>query len=220
MNDLTAVRSLTTLPVVTLGGDVVAQVKDTVFDASAERIGGFTLTGPALLSGPVPQDLPWPPVHCLGPHAVMVRGPEALFDLPLPVARRDALRGRLLGARGVTETGEAVGVVPDVLVGGGTGGRGGVAAPGRWSCGRPGTDGGEGPDSRPGDGRVGRPGTAVRRPRDPPLATDGPRRPAHRTGSGGADRFLPHGVTACPGPVPPAGRRGRTSRRAAGAGPA
>lgn len=123
MNDLTAVRSLTTLPVVTLGGDVVAQVKDTVFDASAERIGGFTLTGPALLSGPVPQDLPWPPVHCLGPHAVMVRGPEALFDLPLSVARRDALRGRLLGARGVTETGEAVGVVPDVLVGGGTGGR-------------------------------------------------------------------------------------------------
>ncbi|MFF7853307.1 PRC-barrel domain-containing protein [Streptomyces sp. NPDC007904] len=123
MRNLMAVRSLTTLPVVTLGGDVVAHVRDTVFDASAERITGFTLTGPTLLSGPLPQDLPWPAVHCLGHHAVMVHGPEALFDVPPSVARREALRGRLLGARVTTDTGEVVGTVLDVLVEGGTSGR-------------------------------------------------------------------------------------------------
>jgi sporulation protein YlmC with PRC-barrel domain len=123
MNGLTAVRSLTTLPVVTLGGDAVAHVKDTVFDPSAERIASFTLTGRTLLSGPLPQDLPWPAVHCLGQHAVMVRDEGALFDLPLSVARRDAVRGRLLGAQVLTEDGDLVGTVLDVLVEGGTSGR-------------------------------------------------------------------------------------------------
>ncbi|MFI7141496.1 PRC-barrel domain-containing protein [Streptomyces massasporeus] len=52
MNELLAARSLTTLPVVTLGGDAVAQLKDTVFDAAAGRITGFTLSGRGLLSGP------------------------------------------------------------------------------------------------------------------------------------------------------------------------
>ncbi|MFD7704697.1 PRC-barrel domain-containing protein [Streptomyces caelestis] len=123
MNGLTAVRSLTTLPVVTLGGDAVAHVKDTVFDTAAERIASFTLTGRTLMSGPLPQDLPWPAVHCLGRHAVMVRDEGALCDLPRSVARRDALRGRLLGAHVLTDDGDLVGTVLDVLVEGGTSGR-------------------------------------------------------------------------------------------------
>ncbi|MFJ3981853.1 PRC-barrel domain-containing protein [Streptomyces fungicidicus] len=123
MNELTAVRSLMTLPVVTLGGDAVAHVKDTVFDTAAGRIASFTLTGRTLLSGPVPRDLPWPAVHCLGRHAVMVRDEGALCDLPLSAARRDALRGRLLGAQVLTDDGDLVGTVLDVLVEGGTSGR-------------------------------------------------------------------------------------------------
>ncbi|MFF5159517.1 PRC-barrel domain-containing protein [Streptomyces sp. NPDC000348] len=123
MNGLTAVRSLTTLPVVTLGGDAVAHVKDTVFDPAAGRIASFTLTGRTLMSGPLPQDLPWPAVHCLGHHAVMVRDEGALCDLPLSVARRDAARGRLLGADVLTDGGDVVGTVLDVLVEGGTSGR-------------------------------------------------------------------------------------------------
>lgn len=123
MNGLTAVRSLTTLPVVTLGGDAVAHVKDTVFDPEGERIASFTLTGRTLMSGPLPRDLPWRAVHCLGRHAVMVRDEGALFDLPLSVARRDALRGRLLGAHVLTDDGDLVGTVLDVLVEGGTSGR-------------------------------------------------------------------------------------------------
>ncbi|MBT3155127.1 PRC-barrel domain-containing protein [Streptomyces sp. CHD11] len=123
MNGLTGVRSLTTLPVVTLGGDVVAHVKDTVLDAPAGRIEMFTLTGRTLLSGPLPYCLPWPVVHCLGRHAVMVRDAGALCGLPLSAARREAVRGRLLGAQVVTDEGETVGTVLDVLVEGGTSGR-------------------------------------------------------------------------------------------------
>ncbi|MDT0406221.1 MULTISPECIES: PRC-barrel domain-containing protein [Streptomyces] len=123
MNALTAVRSLTTLPVVTLGGDAVAHVKDTVFDPEAGRIASFTLTGRTLLSGPLPRDLPWAAVHCLGRHAVMVRDEGALCALPLSVARRDAVRGRLLGAHVMTDDGDLVGTVLDVLVEGGTSGR-------------------------------------------------------------------------------------------------
>ncbi|MEY7977726.1 PRC-barrel domain-containing protein [Streptomyces pilosus] len=123
MNELTAVRSLATLPVVTLGGDAVAHVKDTVFDPSAGRIASFTLTGRTLLSGPLPRDLPWPAVHCLGRDAVMVRDAGALCDLPLSAVRRDTARGRLLGAQVLTDEGETVGTVLDVLVEGGTSGR-------------------------------------------------------------------------------------------------
>ncbi|KES04026.1 photosystem reaction center subunit H [Streptomyces toyocaensis] len=123
MNGLTGVRSLTTLPVVTLGGDALAHVRDTVFDTSAGRIASFTLTGRTLLSGPLPRDLPWPAVHCLGPHAVMVRDAGALCDLPPSRAHRDAVRGRLLGAQVLTDDGEAVGTVLDVLVESGTSGR-------------------------------------------------------------------------------------------------
>ncbi|CAM5743133.1 PRC-barrel domain-containing protein [Streptomyces hirsutus] len=123
MSELLAVRSLSTLPVVTLGGDAVAHVKDTVLDAEAGCITGFTLTGRTLLSGSLPRDLPWPVVHSLGHHAVMVRDGKALCDLPLSVARRDALRGRLLGAQVLTDEGDRLGTVLDVLVEGGTSGR-------------------------------------------------------------------------------------------------
>ncbi|MGJ3562119.1 PRC-barrel domain-containing protein [Streptomyces sp. INA 01156] len=123
MNELPAVRCLRTLPVVTLGGDAVAHVKDTVLDATAGRVTGFTLTGRTLLSGPLPRELPWPAVHSLGRHAVMVRDEGALCGVPLSVARRDALHGRLLSAQVLTDEGDAVGTVLDVLVEGGTSGR-------------------------------------------------------------------------------------------------
>src|SRR5690606_26981258 len=170
MNELMAVRSLTMLPVVTLGGDAVAHVKDTLRDGTAGHVTGFTVTrrgllsgplrhsllwpagyalGPAavrhrrqtalrglacatltgdarhvlgftvtgrgLLSAPPRQSLPWPAVYALGPDAVMVRDERALLGLPLSAVRGDALRGRLLGARVVTEEGEPVGTVLDVL---------------------------------------------------------------------------------------------------------
>ncbi|GAB2727497.1 PRC-barrel domain-containing protein [Streptomyces bullii] len=123
MSELMAARSLTTRPVVTLGGDAVAQVKDTVFDAAAGRVTGFTLSGRGLLSGPLKQSLPWSGVHSLGHDAVMIRDPDVLVATDAVVARREALRGRVLGAQVLTDAGTEVGTVLDVVVEGGTSGR-------------------------------------------------------------------------------------------------
>ncbi|MEV5548484.1 PRC-barrel domain-containing protein [Streptomyces sp. NPDC052309] len=122
MNELMAARSLTTRPVVTLGGDAVAQIKDTVFDASVGRIAGFALSGRGLLSGQLQEGLPWPAVHSLGHDAVMIRDRRALTGA-LAVAHHEPLRGRVLGARVLTEAGTDIGTVLDVLVEGGTSGR-------------------------------------------------------------------------------------------------
>ncbi|GAB2887837.1 PRC-barrel domain-containing protein [Streptomyces deserti] len=123
MSGLLAARSLTTRPVVTLGGDAVAQVKDTVFDAGAGRITGFTLSGRGLWSGPLKQSLPWSAVHALGHDAVMIRDAGALTGLDAVVARREAFRGRVLGAKVLTDAGTEVGTVLDLVVEGGTSGR-------------------------------------------------------------------------------------------------
>ncbi|MEU0387839.1 PRC-barrel domain-containing protein [Streptomyces chartreusis] len=123
MNELRAARSLTTLPVVTLGGDAVAQVKDTLFDTAAGRVTGFTLSGRGLLSGPLKQRLPWTAVHSLGHDAVMIVDAGALADTPLAVVRREAQQGRVLHAKVLTDEGAEVGTVLDVVVEGGTSGR-------------------------------------------------------------------------------------------------
>ncbi|MBB6420290.1 PRC-barrel domain-containing protein [Streptomyces sp. AK010] len=99
MNELLAARSLTTLPVVTLGGDAVAQLKDTVFDAAAGRITGFTLSGRGLLSGP--------------PDAVLVRTTAEPAEVPP--------HHELPGLRILTETGDTLGAVQDVAFEPGTG---------------------------------------------------------------------------------------------------
>ncbi|MDT0611886.1 PRC-barrel domain-containing protein [Streptomyces lancefieldiae] len=123
MNELMAARSLTTRPVVTLGGDAVAHVKDTVCDAEAARITGFTLTGRGLLSGLLKEGLPWPAVYALGHDAVMIRDRRGLVSAAAMMAHQQALRGRVLGARVLTESGAEIGTVLDVVVEGGTGGR-------------------------------------------------------------------------------------------------
>ncbi|GGW82291.1 PRC-barrel domain-containing protein [Streptomyces caelestis] len=123
MNELMAARSLTTLPVVTLGGDAVAHVKHTVFDAAAGRVAGFTLSGRGLLSGPLKQRLPWPAVHSLGHDAIMIVDAGALADTSVVEARREAQQGRVLHAKVLTDEGAEVGTVLDVVVEGGTSGR-------------------------------------------------------------------------------------------------
>ncbi|MET7437366.1 PRC-barrel domain-containing protein [Streptomyces sp. NPDC004082] len=123
MSELMAARGLTKRPVVTLGGDVVAQIKDTVFDGPAGRVTGFTLSGRGLLAGPLKQSLPWNAVHSLGRHAVMIRGTEVLAEPAAVVAKGEATHGRVLGARVLTDTGSEVGTVLDVVVEGGDSGR-------------------------------------------------------------------------------------------------
>ncbi|CAM5550068.1 PRC-barrel domain-containing protein [Streptomyces fumanus] len=123
MDELMTARSLTTRPVVTLGGDAVAQVKDTVFDAAAGRIVGFALSGRGLLSGSLGHRLPWSAVHCLGHDAVMIRSRrDPAGASPVP-PDGEVLRDRVLGARLLTDSGTEVGTVLDVVVAGGRSGR-------------------------------------------------------------------------------------------------
>ncbi|AKZ53987.1 hypothetical protein SAM23877_0938 [Streptomyces ambofaciens ATCC 23877] len=133
MNELMTARSLTTRPVVTLGGDAVAHVKDTVCDDAASRITGFTLTGRGLLSGPLKEGLPWTSVYSLGHDAVMIRDRRALVSAAVQ-APQQTLRARMTGAPVVTDAGAEIGTVLDVVVEGGTGGRvvGFRVAASRW----------------------------------------------------------------------------------------
>ncbi|MFD0385010.1 PRC-barrel domain-containing protein [Streptomyces stramineus] len=47
---LTLASALAKRPVVTLGGEAVARIKDTVFDGPAGQVTGFTLNGLGLLA--------------------------------------------------------------------------------------------------------------------------------------------------------------------------
>jgi uncharacterized protein YrrD len=101
-------------PVVTLGGDDLAEVRDVVFDPRAGRVLGFTLNGRGFLSGRRKEVLPWPRVSALGPDAVMVADEEALRaddELVEPAGGGD-----VLGSRVLTDTGTDLGRVADVVV--------------------------------------------------------------------------------------------------------
>lgn len=123
MITLMLVAGLTKRPVVTLGGEAVAQVKDTVFDASGGQITGFTLAGRGLLSGPLKQSLPWSGVHALGPDAVMIPSSEVLRARDAVVDRDEAGTGQVRGARVLSDAGLELGTVLDAVVEGGTSGR-------------------------------------------------------------------------------------------------
>jgi sporulation protein YlmC with PRC-barrel domain len=113
---------LTGREVVTLGGDAVARVKDTVFDAGAGRITGFTLSGRGLLAGPLKRSLPFSAVHALGPAAVMIPS-QAVLDGRDAVLGSDAVgRGPVIGAPVITDRGTEIGTVRDVVVEAGTSG--------------------------------------------------------------------------------------------------
>ncbi|MGW6056332.1 PRC-barrel domain-containing protein [Streptomyces sp. NPDC055189] len=123
MTTLMLAAELTKRPVVTLGGEAVAQIKDTVFDASGGRITGFTLAGRGLLSGPLKQSLPWSGVHALGPDAVMIPAVEVLQARDAVVDKGEAGSGQVHGARVLSDAGLELGTVLDAVVEGGTSGR-------------------------------------------------------------------------------------------------
>ncbi|MFG3410412.1 PRC-barrel domain-containing protein [Streptomyces sp. NPDC048142] len=105
------------LPVVTLGGDDIAQVKDIVFDAVGGSVRCFTLSGRGLFSGPLKRDLLWNKVHALGPDAVMIRDENALADDD--EAAKDAKAtggGNVIGSRVMTEGGTDLGKIIDVII--------------------------------------------------------------------------------------------------------
>ncbi|MFF7969360.1 PRC-barrel domain-containing protein [Streptomyces sp. NPDC007903] len=105
------------LPVVTLGGEDVAQIKDIVFDAARGSVQCFTLSGRGLLSGPLKRDLPWSEVHALGPDAVMIRDEGALADDNRTTkGLTSSGGGNVLGTRIMTDGGNHLGKIVDVIL--------------------------------------------------------------------------------------------------------
>lgn len=106
-------------PVVTMGGEDVAQVKDIVYSAGGGSVGGFTLAGRGLLSGPLKQALAWASVMALGPDAVMIRDGDVLEPAVNVLDRSAATGGSggdVLGSQVLTDTGTELGTVVDVVL--------------------------------------------------------------------------------------------------------
>ena len=103
-------------PVVTLGGERVAEVKDVVFDSARGRLIGFSLRSPGLFSRTRHDTLPWSTVHRLGPDAVMVAGEDAVRDVDSLVGEGVADDRNVLGNQVLTDTGVEIGTVVDVIL--------------------------------------------------------------------------------------------------------
>jgi uncharacterized protein YrrD len=113
-------RELTGRPVVTLDGELVAEIKDIVFERTGGRIAGFTLRNPGLFSRARKDALPWDGVHGVGRDAVMVRDETVLAPTEQLAPRKQARKADVLDDRVLTDNGRDLGRVVDVVLQGGT----------------------------------------------------------------------------------------------------
>lgn len=107
-------------PVVTLGGDLVAEIKDIVFERTGGRIAGFTLRNPGLFSRSRKDSLPWDGVHSVGRDAVMVPDETVLLAATELAPRKQARKSDVMEDRVLTDNGRDLGRVVDVILHGGT----------------------------------------------------------------------------------------------------
>ncbi|MEO6414028.1 MAG: PRC-barrel domain-containing protein [Pedococcus sp.] len=119
MSRLVRTSELMKRPVVTMGGEDVAQIKDVVYSAGHGAVGGFTLAGRGVMSGPLRQALAWSSVMALGPDAVMIRD-DGLLEPEENVFDRSAATGNsggdVVGSQVLTDTGTELGTVVDVVL--------------------------------------------------------------------------------------------------------
>lgn len=119
MSRLMRTSEITKRPVVTMGGDDIAQVKDVVYAADGGSVRGFTLAGRGLFAGPLSAVLAWNGVAALGADAVMVQDESSLTEASTILGGPDAPSGKggdVLGSRVLTDTGTDLGAVVDVIV--------------------------------------------------------------------------------------------------------
>jgi len=116
MTVLMRAGELTTRPVVTLGGDLAAEVKDVVFDRGAGRVEGFTLNNHGLFSRSRHDALLWSDVYSLGADAVMVRSDDVFVPVDRLASRRDRKAGNVLADQVLTDGGVHLGTVVDVIL--------------------------------------------------------------------------------------------------------
>jgi uncharacterized protein YrrD len=107
-------------PVVALSGDLIAEIKDIVFERTGGRIAGFTLRNPGLFSRSRRDSLPWVGVHALGRDAVMVPDETVFIAAKELAPRKQARNADVLHDRVLTDNGRDLGRVVDVVLYGGT----------------------------------------------------------------------------------------------------
>jgi uncharacterized protein YrrD len=122
---LMVASAITGLPVVTVsGGEDVAEVRDVIYDPEAGRLAGLTLNKRGFLSGRCREVLPAASVHAIGRNAVMVMDESSLVlpgDAPEEVGH-PATERNVLGNDVLTEGGESLGRVRDLVLVVGTSG--------------------------------------------------------------------------------------------------
>lgn len=128
MSRLMRTSEIAKRPVVTMGGEDVAQVKDIVYSSGGGEVAGFTLAGRGLLAGPLKTALAWSDVQALGADAVMVADEEVLRPAAEALhASRGSHGGggNIIGSQVLTDEGTDLGTVVDAVidVGEGPGGR-------------------------------------------------------------------------------------------------
>jgi uncharacterized protein YrrD len=109
-------RELIGRPVVTLGGELVAEIKDIVFERTGGQIAGFTLRNPGLFSRSRKDSLPWSEVHGVGRDAVMVSDETMLLPVMELAPRKQARKSDVLEDRVLTDSGRDLGRVVDVVL--------------------------------------------------------------------------------------------------------
>lgn len=107
-------------PVVTLSGELVAEIKDIVFERAGGRIAGFTLRNPGLFSRSRKDSLPWDGVHGVGRDAVMVADETVFLPTKELAPRKQARKSDVLEDRVLTDSGRDLGRVVDVVLHSGT----------------------------------------------------------------------------------------------------
>lgn len=108
-------------PVVTLGGEFEAEIKDIVFERAGGRIGGFTLRNPGLFSRRRKDSLPSEGVHGVGRDAVMIPDTDVLVPSSQLAPPKQARKANVLADRVLTDSGRNLGKVVDVVLHGGAG---------------------------------------------------------------------------------------------------
>jgi uncharacterized protein YrrD len=120
VSTLVRASELVKRPVVTFGGEDIAQIKDIVYAAHGGHVEAFTLAGRGLFAGPLKTALPWKAVLGLGSAAVMIESEQSLVPLDDVLTQSSVAapgRGDVLNSQVLTDEGTALGRVSDVVIG-------------------------------------------------------------------------------------------------------
>lgn len=114
MKALVRGTDLLKLPVVTLAGDDIAEVRDVVFDGDAGRVLGFTLNKRGRFAGRMKEVLDRTQVQAVGPAAIIVRADVEFSSADS--SEGGSSGGNVIADRVITDSGVQVGTVTDVVV--------------------------------------------------------------------------------------------------------